>query len=65
MLVRMWKEGTLPSAAGRTNFIVVSQEIGNQFTSRLSYTTPGDIRKGYSTKPQGHLLNHIPSIFFS
>jgi hypothetical protein len=39
--------------------MVVQQKVGNQSTSRLSYTTVGHIPKGCSILPQGYLLNHI------
>jgi hypothetical protein len=39
--------------------IVVSQEIENWSTSRPRYTTTRHIPKGFSTSPQGELLNHV------
>ena len=41
--------------------MAVSQEIGNQLTSRLSNTTLGHIPKGCTLIPQGHLLNYVHS----
>ena len=38
---------------------VVSQEDGNQFISRYTYTTLGYIPKGSFILPQRHLLNYI------
>jgi hypothetical protein len=43
--------------------LAFSQKIGNSFTSRPSYTTPGYIPKTYSTIPQGHLLSYVHSNF--
>jgi hypothetical protein len=43
--------------------LAVSRKIGNSFTSIPSYTTPGHILKRFSTIPQRHLINYVPSIF--
>ena len=43
--------------------MTVSQKIGNQSTSRLSYAAPGHIPKGCSILSQGHLLNYVHSSF--
>jgi hypothetical protein len=43
--------------------LVVSQKTGNNFTSRLTYTTPGQIPKRCPTIPQGHLLTYVHSSF--
>ena len=42
--------------------IAVSHKIRNQSTSRSSGNTLGNIPKGYTIMPQGHLLNNVHSI---
>ena len=37
----------------------VSQKIGNKFTSRTSYITPGHILRGYFILPQLYLFNYV------
>jgi hypothetical protein len=41
--------------------MAVSQKIENQFTPRPSYATSGQIIKGHSTIPEGHLLSYVHS----
>ena len=43
--------------------MAVSQLIGNQSTSKPSYTTLGHKLKGCSIIPQGHLLNYVQRSF--
>ena len=69
MLKRMWNKGNTPpllvgmqTCANTLEIhMVVSQKIGNQFTSGPSNTTLGHILKVCSTILQGHLLNYIYS----
>lgn len=60
------KRNSLPLIVGMQTCIatmkinmVVPQKIGNQSTSRPSYIILGHIPKGFSTLPQGHLLNYV------
>ena len=63
----MWiKENTPPLLVEVQTFkdtmeinMAVPQKVGNQSTSRSSYTTLGHISKGHSILPQGHMLNHV------
>ena len=67
MLARMWsKENILSLLMGAqtcTNTLEisleVSQKIGNNSTSRTSYTTPGHLPKRCSAIPERHLLNFM------
>ena len=69
ILIRMWKKGTflqllLWGQACTSNVdinLMISQEIGNNSTSRLSYNVIGQIHKGCSTIPQ----EDLPTYFFN
>ena len=54
MLVRTWNKVIKTCMVGINK--VVYQKIGNQSTTRLSYTTSGYIPKEHPILPQGHLL---------
>ena len=67
MLERMWGKGNTPAllvgvqagAAPLDISMVISQKIRKQPSSRHSNTTFGNISRGCSIVPQGHVLNYI------
>lgn len=67
MLVRIWSIRITPllllgmhtSISPMEIIMVAPQKVGNQFTSRSSYTTLEYIPKGWFTLNQGHLLNNV------
>jgi hypothetical protein len=71
MLARMWNKGSTPpllvgvqtcKATLEIN-LAVSQNIGNSFISRPSYTTPGHMPKRCPTIPEGHMLHYVHNSF--
>ena len=71
MLERLWGKGNTSALlvgiqAGTAPLdvsVVISQKIRKQPFSRPSNTSFGDIPKGCSVVPQGHVLNYVHSSF--
>ena len=72
MLERMWSKENTPPLLVEEQIctdtleisMAVSQKIWNTSTSRHSNTTLGQIPKGFTLMPQGHLPNCVIAVLF-
>lgn len=64
--IRMWRKRNTHSflvelQAGKTSLEISPEKIGNSFTWRPRYTTPGHIPKKRFNIQQGHILHNVHS----